>query len=240
MIDPHGMAAYVSVYADALPDTGDDVQTLLSKILAYKDRIFRLLFNRNPDYYARTIDGHQWYVTSSRNDLIGLLSESESLFGTHQVYDMATVRQCLTVLLDIISMGIQCPALSQFKFFGDTLPKLLKYFSLVRSVSESVLSADFNGFLSAIISGAIDEDELDETIVLPDIEFKAANYNMGWAFEMLSLSSDLGALADIFNSGPHFYKEVFTQCSIDTDYDVYLRTADGNLVSVSNLANILD
>ena len=197
------------------------------------------MFNRNPDYYARTIDG-QWYVTSSRNDLTDLLSESESLFGTHPIYDMVTFRQCLTVLVDLISMGIQCPALSQFKFFGETLPKLLKYFSLARSVSESVLSADFNGFLSAIISGAIDEDELDETIVLPDKEFKAANYNMGWAFEMLSLSSDLGALADTFNSGPHFYKEVFTQCSIDTDYDVYLRTADGNLVSVSNLANILD
>ena len=239
MIDPHGMAAYVREYASALPDSGDGVQTMLSKILAYKDRIFSMLFNRAPDYYARTIDG-QWYVTSSRSDLTDLLSESESLFGIHSIYDMVTFRQCLTVLVDLISMGIQCPALSQFKFVGETLPMLLKYFSLARSVSESVLSADFNGFLNAIISGVIDEEELDETIVLPDKEFKAANYNMGWAFEMLSLSSDLGALADTFNAGPHFYKEVFTKCLNDSDYDVYMRMADGNLVSVSNLTNVID
>lgn len=238
MIDPHGMAAYVREYADNLPETGDSLQESTAKKLAYKDRIFKMLFNRDPDYYARTMD-LQWYITSSRGDLSKLFSESESLFGTHTVYDMATLSELITVLLDVISMGIQCPALKKFENFVKIASNLIKYFSLVRSVGQSVLSSDFNGFLEAVVSG-LDEDALNDEIVLSNTTFKSKNYTLGWAFEIISLGSDLGALADTFNAGPHFYKEVFTQCSNDTDYDVYLRMEDGNLVSVSELAGILN
>ena len=239
MIDPHGMAAYVREYAEDGYDPNGNGKTPLSEAIAYKDRIFKMLFNRDPDYYKRGSNG-QWHTTSSRSNLHMLMSESESLFGTHPIYDYVTLREFLTVILDLISVAIQCPALKRFKFVENTLPQILKYLSLARSVRTSILSADFDGFLSAIIDGIIDEDMLDETIVLPHTQFKAANYTMGWAFELLSLSSDFGALADTFNAGPHFYKEVFTQCAIDTEYSVYLRVADGNLVSISDLANILD
>lgn len=237
MIDPHGMAAYVREYASALPDTGDGVQTMLSKILAYKDRIFRMLFGRSPRYYKRNTLG-RWYRTTDTSDWTDVVSESECLFGGHPIYDGKFWLEFFTIILDIVTMVLPSLGLSE-KIVKKVL-KTITYYSLLRSVSQSVLDEDFNGFLSAIANGLADEEQLEEIIIINGKPHKAANYTLGWAFSMLSFSSDLGVLADTFNAGPHFYKEVFTQCSSDTDYDVYLRVADGNLVSVSNLADILD
>ena len=238
LIDPHGLAAYVHEYAKNLPEPGDDPETMLGKILDYKDRIFSLLFNRSPDYYARTIDG-VWYETSDRHGLIELMSESEFLFGTHTIYDGFTLREFVTVAIDIISMVIQCPAIAQFKNVVNIISKVIEYFSLVRSVATSVLDADFNGLVTAIVDGVVGEEDLEESFIIP-AEYKTQNYTVSWAFKLHSFSSDLGSLADTFNNGPHFYKEVFTQCQNDTGFDVYIRMSDNNLVSISDIKNIIE
>ena len=237
MIDPYGMAAYVREYASALPDSEDGFQTTLSKIIAYKDSTFRMLFGRSPRYYKRNMLG-TWYQTTNTSDWTDVVSESECLFGGHSIYDGKFWLEFVTVLFDLVTMLL--PSLGFSERIVKKILKAFTYYSLLRSVSQSVLDEDFNGFLSAIANGLVDEDDLDETIIINGEPYKAANYTLSWAFSLLSLSSDMGVLADTFGAGPHFYKEVFTQCTNDTEYNVYLRVADGNLVSISNLATILD
>lgn len=237
MIDPHGMAAYVREYAQHLPGSDDGVQARLRKIIGYKDRIFAMLFDREPYYYQRESDS-QWVITSYRGDLTEVLSESEFLFGTHPIYDHVTARAFLNLVIDLISAVT--PALSKIKYVGKAIECFETYLSLSRSVSNAVLAEDFNGFVTEIVNGVVEEDWLNDTIVVAGKNFKAANYTLGWASTMLSLSSSFEALANTFNDGPHFYKEVFTQCADDTSYDVYMRMADNNLVSIENIRNIID
>ena len=65
-IDPYGVAHYVQRYATAR-DGG------LETCLEYKDRIFQLLFKREPKYFARTLSG-KWYETTDKSDLTDVLS----------------------------------------------------------------------------------------------------------------------------------------------------------------------
>lgn len=69
-IDPHGVAHYIQRFAAEID--GD-----LEDIVQYKDRIFRLLFNREPKYFARTIDG-VWYRVDTYEEINDVLSESEA------------------------------------------------------------------------------------------------------------------------------------------------------------------
>ena len=239
MIDSLGMAAYVREYAANLPDYSDNGQVRLSKIIGYKDQIFMMLFNRTPKHYRRDLLGN-WYQTTDTSDWTDVVSESESLFGGHEIYDGKFWLEFGSLVLDLVSYAIGCPALKIPEKAIKALRKGIGYYSLLRSVSESVLNEDFNGFISAIINGSIDEDELDETINVNNTSFKSANYTLGWAFDLLSLSSDFGAFADMFRDGPHFYKEIFTCCANDTSYRVYLRTADDNMVAIDDIASVLD
>lgn len=237
-IDPYGLAAYVREYAKCLPSSSDGLQEMLNKILNYKDQIFKLLFNRTPTYYARTWDG-VWYETTDKSDLKEVVSESEFIFGFHSVYDITTFRAFISVALDIISMAIQCPAISKFTKVTKIIENVIKYYSMGRSVAESVLHSDFNGFATAIANGLVDDDKLEEDLIIP-AEYRTQNYTLGWAIELLSFSSDLGSLADTFNIGPHFYKEVFTQCANDEDFNILIKTADNKLISISDINDAID
>lgn len=241
MIDPHGMAAYVREYAGDLPNSNaEGVQDRLGETLEYKDDIFKMLFGRNPCYYARNTLG-KWYETTDKSDLTNVVSESELLFGGHPIYDGKFWLEFFNIVLDIISYAVACPALRTSEKIARKILKGIKYYSLLRSVSKSALDEDFGGFISAIANGIVDEDQLEETILINDkINFKAANYTLGWAFQLLSFSSDLGVVADTLRSGPNFYKNVFNKCANDTSYGVYLRTTDDNLVAVSDIAAALD
>ncbi len=236
-IDPHGLAAYVKEYARQLFRDGNSVQDSLKRMLDYKDDIFYLLFKHHPKYYRRGLDG-TWYETTDKSDLKEVLSESEFLFGQHQIYDDLTLQAFITVVIDIFSMAIQCPALKSLTIISK-IAKVVDYYSLARSVAESVLNGDFNGFVSAVANGIVDEDKLDEDFITP-AEYKTKNYTLGWAFELLSFSSDLGTLADTFRNGPHFYKEIFTHCIDDLNYNIMIRTTDNKLISISDINNVIE
>ena len=237
-IDPLGLAAYVDEYASKLPDPNDGIQAYLEKILNFKDDIFYLLFNRYPKYYARDLLGN-WYETSNKSDLTNVLSESEFLFDGHVIYDGATLLQFITVVLDVVSIAIQCPALKIADTIVDGITECIKYYSLCRSVATSVLNGDFNGFLAAILNGMVGEDALDGDFITPS-NYKTKNYTLGWAFELLSFSSDLEALADTFKRGPHFYKEIFARCDNDLNYCIMIRTTDNELISISDINRVIE
>ena len=237
-IDPYGLAGYVEKYASHLYDEGTNLQDKLSRSLGYKDYVFSLLFNREPKYYKRNISG-EWYETTDKSNLSAVLSESEYLFGRHQIYDIFTLHEFITVVIDIFSMAIQCPALKSLSFISK-IAKVVSYYSLARSVGESLLNSDFNGFVSDIAEGLVDEDDLDDDFITPST-YKSKNFTLGWAYELLSFSSDLNALAETFNSGPHFYKDIFEKCNEDLEsYNILIRTTDDELISISEINNVID
>ena len=71
-------------------------------------------------------------------------------------------------------------------------------------------------------------------------QYKSQNYTLGWAHELLSFSSDLEALENTFKQGPHFYKEIFTHCKGELNYNILFRESDNVLVSMADICSIID
>lgn len=194
-----------------------------------------MLFNRHPKYYARNLSG-VWYQTTDNSNVIAVFSESEFLFGYHPIYDVNTLQAFLTVVVNIASMVV--PALNSV-ILASAISKVCTYYSLLRSVGELVLNSDFNGFVQAIADSVIDENDWEKEFLTPS-EYSSKNYTMQWALELMSLSSDLYELADTFNNGPHFYKEVFYKCESDLDYNILIRTSDNKLLSISEINDLIE
>lgn len=229
-IDPHGLAAYVKEYAQELSG--------LSENLRYKDRIFRLLFGRDPEYYLRNPGGNWYEAAKKPSDLSKTMSESEFLFGHHPIYDCFTLREFITVMIDIFSMALACPAASGIAW-AKAVTKVLSYYSLARSVAESTLKGDFKEAIGAIAVGTIDGDELEEGLVT-QVEYRSENYNLDWATQLLSFSSNLRALADTFKSGPNYYKKVFNTCDTDLDFNILIKMKDGELLPIADIEGVIE
>lgn len=239
MLDPHGMAAYVKEYASSLPASNASIQTRLQTILEYKDRIFTMLFNRAPIYYDRKLNGEWVVVSEPGDDLTDYLSESEFLFGMHAIYDEVTEHAFGNVFWSLITVALDVATLGGASGLNP-IKAVVKLYTLYRSMNHSVLTNDFNGYMQAVLDGTLDMDEIVEDLVSADAQYKTENFDLGWALSMLELSNDLYALAETFNCGPHFYKEVLTQCSVDTTHDIYFRDAEGNLIAIDNIIDMMN
>lgn len=231
-LDPYGLAAYVREYADTIPTVNDDYDVAFAKRINYKDRIFTLLFNRFPEYYARRLDG-TWYITTDKSNLTSVISESELLFGYHTVWDGLTIWTAIDFIVSVISVCSGFPALKKLSnvLKVDTI---IKYYSLISSVAAAIVDGDFNGFVEAQVSGYVEEKAEDW---INEGNYKTQNYKLNWAFKLLSLSSNWAALEETFNNGPHFYKELFTHCVDDLNYNIVYRMADGQVLSMADINN---
>ena len=205
-IDPHGFAYYVKERADELSS--------LSDILNYKDQIFQLLYQRQPKYFFRDIDG-TWYSISKSNvegSLSSYMSESELIFGTHPVYDIST----LYVFVDLIVNTI-----SNLVFSGvvddiiDTIEDISKLYNLISSVGEYKLK------------NATPSSEIDGT-------------DLSWIGSVIDIYTTLNNLAENLSSTPNCYLEIFDYCINDTNYDVYIKAANGELIQLKQLHNVME
>ena len=122
-IDPYGVADYIQRYASDL-DGG------LEKTVEYKDEKFRLLFNREPKYFARTIEG-VWYEVDDYEEINDVLSESEAYFGMHPIYDLHTffeiLGDCSSILNIVFSTSL----------FSSGIMKVVKYIAEVSLIAAS-------------------------------------------------------------------------------------------------------
>ena len=76
--------------------------------MKYKDRIFKLLFKREPKYFAR-YEVESWYTISDMSkisDLRAVISESEMYFGMHNFVDRFTVISLLQIAFEIVLMAV--------------------------------------------------------------------------------------------------------------------------------------
>ena len=238
-IDPLGFSAYVKEYASQLFRNGTDVEDSLKRSLDYKDRIFRLLFGRCPKYYARDL-ARVWYVTTDKSELNDVLSESEFLFGHHPIYDLVTGHDILSVIIDIIlvAAGWGGGGSGGVK----TAITIAKLYILGCSVAKDVLNADFKSFVSDVASGLtnVEDDGLIPQPIDISSKYGFQNFTLGWAFDLISIANSLQTLANTFKSGPHFYKEFFTYCEEDLNYNIIIQTSGFKSVALSMVNKIIE
>jgi hypothetical protein len=143
----------------------------------------------------------------------------------------------ITCIIDIASMVIGSPALKGISSVV-AIKKILEFFSLGISVTKSVLTMDFEGFISALADEVINDDDNENLVA--STQYKLQNYSLDWIKHLISLSSSLDAIANTFSSGPHFYKEVFTYCIDDLNYNIIIQTEDGTLFSLADINNVIE
>lgn len=129
-IDPYGVAYYIQRYVAEL-------EISLENKVKYKDRIFRMLFDREPKYFARTIDG-MWYEVNGYEEINDVLSESEIYFGMHPIYDWHTFFEILGVCSSILNLVFMTNFFTS-TVAGTIISKTIKTGMLIASGMESVL-----------------------------------------------------------------------------------------------------
>ncbi len=216
-IDPYGVAIYVQRYAsEQFYDNG------LAGVLGYKDRIFRLLFNRNPKYFARTLDGSSWYETTDTSNLSAVLSESESIFGMHPIYDELTILNLCGFALDIAGIVFST------SFFATgtirtCIGKIGKAAVRVLSVGEALVKNELVAYATnSAIESAFNKTKLE------------------WAYNFVSLYDDLNEIADSIVSEPNYCNEILNYCAYDTGYSVYIELRNGTKHKINDICTAIN
>ena len=215
-IDPYGVADYVQRYADHLSSCYGD----LSCALNYKDRIFELLFNRKPTYFARNLN-EQWYVTSNKDNPLTVISESEAIFGKHQLFDIVSIFKIRSFIIDIAIMVLGLPAFDNGSDAAK-IQRIAKYYFLSLSAEADVISGVFGNFI-------IDEG----------LGYVFEKTKLGWAWNMISIYKSMGEIVDTLTATPNFYKDILSYCAKDVNYDVYMELENGVKFKIDDICEAL-
>ncbi len=214
-IDPYGVAHYVQQYATGLPGG-------LETTLQYKDRIFRLLFNREPKYFARYSDGITWYETTDKSNVNAVQSESECVFGMHPIWDDYTIEQIKETVITMVDLAISVtlsiPSVKAYLNAHKTIKTISKLFAFSVSVVES-------DFMSATADAFI-EKAFDNTSV-------------EWAYEMVSLYSSLHELISNFDTGENYYKQILDYCINDLGYNIVVELKSGQRYGFKEIRELM-
>ncbi len=206
-IDPYGVAMYVHTYANFLGSLND--------CLSYKDHIFSLLFNRPPKYYKRydTEAGYRWVITSDKSNLSEVISESESLFGAHPVWDEYSVSAFIKfVLKNILNI--------------DIISDLEDIFSIINAVL--TLSTNENAAKNTICS----------YIAQTSMQLTCDAFDLGWACSFVSTAKDAMDILNLAADCPEFYNPVIDYCTNDIPYNVYIELSS-ETVDIKDISNAL-
>ncbi|MBR4017584.1 MAG: Ig domain-containing protein [Oscillospiraceae bacterium] len=221
-IDPYGVADYVKRYADK--EFYD--KNGLASTLAYKDRIFRLFFGRDPKYYVRTLDG-VWDETTDTSVLSRVVSESEELFGLHPVYDLTTLVDFICAAVDIgcILFGsiIQSNIIPLEEKQKEIIKKIVKIVVRIVSTGEAVVRND----LASFAGDSLLEDSIENT-------------NLEWAYNIVSFSGSLAQLANSIVATPNYHEEILNYCAYDTGYDVFIELENGTKHQIDDICEAIN
>lgn len=153
-IDPYGVANYVQRYAGEL-----FYEDGLEGVLGYKDYVFKLLFKREPKYFARTLTG-SWYETTDKSNLSAVISESEEIFGMHPIYDALTILALCGFVLEIAGIVFS----TSFFTTGaikTCIGNVCKTCVRVLSVGEAIVKNELISYTSnSIIESAFEKTDL--------------------------------------------------------------------------------
>ncbi len=207
-LDPYGVAYYVHWYATY----GQPGHGPLANTLKYKDRIFKLLFKRDPKYFAR-YEVESWYTISDISkisDLRAVISESEMYFGMHPFSDLFTKIALLQIAFEIVLMAVGGAA----NFIkNEVVKKIITYSIRAIGLSEGLLT---DGVFNASFDLALDIAE--------------ERTNINWVGHILTWKSacdTLDELAEtIVNNNTFYTSYIQYVANIDT-YRVIVQNQNG-------------
>ncbi len=206
-IDPYGVADYVNRYGKKIL-----VEKSLEDSIRYKDYIFELLFNRKPRYFARNIEG-TWYITDRVGPARDLVSESETIFGMHNVFDTFT----LSTVLEIISS------------IADTIVGVIISLMPPVAISEylNVVEVATYLFLSMFESDENAKKELQNSFFDEGMSLFSEKFYFEWAYNIISIADSISDIGEAMSDIPDIYRPALNYCANDINYDVYMELKNG-------------
>lgn len=208
IIDPYGVAHYLKKRAEMYDE--------LSAQIGFKDSAFRELYRRNPKYYARDVYGN-WYETESR-DFSKVVSESETLFGMHQIYDFVVKRDIANFFIFAITAILQIPSIKDCAF-AKAVNFVVGHTSNVISLGEAIAKGKLPSFIS---------DEVVDKIFEPK-----------WVLKLISLYNNIRDLAADSPNVSDFCREKLNYCATKTDYTVYLQLKNNQFYRAEDFCNAI-
>ena len=216
-IDPYGVADYIQRYASDL-DGG------LEKTVEYKDEKFRLLFNREPKYFARTIEG-VWYEVDDYEEINDVLSESEAYFGMHPIYDLHTFFEILGVCSSILNIVFST------SLFSSGIMKVVKYIAEVSLIAASGYEAILRNEISQYtVNTGIDhiiENKFEKTV-------------LDWAYKYVSIYEGLQDLIEAMTLDLNYNREIINYCACDTGYNVLFEMKNGTTYRLHDVCDLIN
>lgn len=199
-INPYGVAAYVNRYSSTFRN--------LTDALNYKDRIFRVLFNRKPRYFKRYTPD-DWTQVSSVTDRTNVVSEAETLFGMHILYDEFTLFDIAAAVINIASCI--------FPKFGTIVSITKIFFSILIKDEQTVMNE-----ISSLSFGQTTDDLL-------------ASHVINW-YNVLTSYGGIIDLISALNTDFNYYLKPLEYCANNDNYIVYIKFHNGDKYRVEEIS----
>lgn len=210
-IDPYGVAMYVYTYANTIYSGN------LPQMVAYKDRIFYMLFGRQPRHYRRTDDGKSWYETTDLSDTRAVMSESEGIFGMHLIWDDYSTEQ----LKEIARSFVEKLIFDAVDIVINKLPHnawMKLTVLMLKSRKGGLLTNVAGEFISAAFEGT-------------DLEF---------IYEIVTKYKSIYDFVNTFNIGGSYYPQIFDYYINKSDYEINLRMPSKEVISMKSAYQMLN
>ncbi len=212
-IDPYGVCDYIHRVGNEIDNREERVN--------YKDDKFRLLFNREPQYFARNSNG-EWGLARNGGNLNYVLSESETYFGGHMLWDDYTWQQVIDQIVDIA-----CLAAS----FIPPLVAARGFVRLANSLDAVIKMISFfaQGVTDGFVSSGMDEFVADQ--------FEGTE--LGWAYSFVTGYSGLIDLLNHVKHTPNYYAQIFDYFIDVLNYDVNIEFENGEVCELKRIRDAL-
>ena len=199
IIDPYGVAKYVQTRGFyGYKNVKDEV--------TYKDEVFCEIFDiETPKYFDRTPTG-LWKATEDKSDLSKVISESEILFGYHNIFDAYTVHQLLKVAIDVLATILPTPI------------SAIETASNIFSISMFMVALECKGFENAISFISIN-DGIESFLS----EISPETSCLGSVLTNISTVHDL---CECFVTTPNYSAQYIDYCAKPSDYTVIIELSN--------------
>lgn len=214
-LDPYGVANYVERYANTIGGVCGAVQE--------KDRVFRLLFNRNPMYFYRSTDGSTWYPTNDKSDLKTVVSESETLFGMHALHDYYNKHQFREVCVSIINIALIA---AKFATGVIELYAAEKFINTAMKVFNFVSIAVKGGFFASSSESFVKN--------------AFADTDLNWALDLVSVYNNLNDVANSWNQRKNYYHQIIDYCADKSNYNINAELKSGKNYYLEDIRKVLN
>lgn len=219
-IDPFGVAHYINNYANSQYDE-------LIDILNYKDDIFRLLFNRSPKYFKRKNET-EWEIFTGTSSISEIISESETVFGMHAIWDDITTAQLWQLGVMVIELAVEL-------YITIKYPQLTLKSKIIYNTVENLLKA------LVLVKSGVNTIDLFE-LVQDELSSKAfEDTGLEWANDIVSSYKSLYEVITFkISSSPNLNGQIIKHCAEDCHYNVSIQMANKETFNLSEVYNIIE